>query len=68
MVLLSSADFFFKLTFKKSFRNTNRMSDGLDPDLGLVQIWVQTVCKGYHETAEVVSSKDLVKMSSTNMF
>ena len=36
MLLLSSADFFFKINFKKnSFRNPNRMSDGLDPDLGL---------------------------------
>ena len=34
MLLLSSADFFFKIkVFKKSFRNTIRVSNGLDPDL-----------------------------------
>ena len=33
MLLLSPADFFSKLTFsKKSFRNTIRVSNGLDPD------------------------------------
>ena len=33
MLLLSSADFFSKLTFaKNSFRNTIRLSNGLDPD------------------------------------
>ena len=33
MLLLSSADFFSKLTFsKKSFRNIIRLSNGLDPD------------------------------------
>ena len=39
MLLLSSADFFFKINFKKSFRNTIRVSNGPDldpkgPDLG----------------------------------
>ena len=33
MPLLSSADFFSKLTFsKKNFRNIIRVSNGLDPD------------------------------------
>ena len=33
MLLLSSADFFLKLTFsKKTFRNTIRVSNGLDLD------------------------------------
>ena len=33
MLLLSSADFFSKLTFSQnSFRNTIRVSNGLDPD------------------------------------
>ena len=33
MLLLSSADFFFKVNiFKKSFRNTIRLSNGFDPD------------------------------------
>ena len=33
MLLLSSADFFFKINFfKKSFRTTIRVSNSLDPD------------------------------------
>ena len=33
MLLLSSTDFVSKLTFSKNyFRNTNRVSNGLDPD------------------------------------
>ena len=33
MLLLLSTDFFLKLTFSKhSFRNTIRVSNGLDPD------------------------------------
>ena len=54
----SSVDFFFKLTFsKKSFRNTIRVSNSLDPDQawsGL--IWVQTVCKGYQQTTKISTS------------
>ena len=33
MIFLSSAEFFFKFNFfKKSFRNTTRVSNSLDPD------------------------------------
>ena len=33
MLMLSSADFFFKFnSFKRSFRNSIGMSNGLDPD------------------------------------
>ena len=43
--------YFSKLTFsKKSFRNTVRVSNGLNPDQAsalLCMIWVRTVCKGY---------------------
>ena len=36
MILVSSADFFSKLTFSKnSFRNTIRVSNSLDPDQDL---------------------------------
>ena len=57
--------FFFKLTFsKKSFRKTIRVSNSSDPDqarhlLGL--IWVQTVCKGYHQMTKVSTSRERVK-------
>ena len=46
MLLVSSADFFFKITFfKKKIRNIFRVSNCLDPDILSVLIWVQTVCK-----------------------
>ena len=32
MLMLLFADFFFKINFKKSYRNTIRESNGLDPD------------------------------------
>ena len=53
MLLLLSADFisFKKLTFwKNSFRNTIRVSKGLDPDQDRYSVGPdlgQTVCKGY---------------------
>ena len=41
-----------KLTFSKnSFRNTIRVSNGLDPD------WVQTVYKGYQQTFRTLARK-----------
>ena len=66
MILLSSRDFFHNIFFKKSFRYTTRMSNGLDqdqdrhsfsPDLGPK---LQTVCKGYQQTTKVASSKERV--------
>ena len=49
------ACFFSKLTFffKISFKNTIRVSNGLDPDLGPK---FQTVCKGNQQTIKVVAS------------
>ena len=61
-ILLSSADFFFsKLTFsKQSFRNTIRVSNGLDPDQDRHFVGPdlgQTICKGYQQTTKVTASK-----------
>ena len=59
MLFMSSADFFSKSTFLKySFKNTIRVLNSLDPDLTqpdvlLGLIWVQTVCKVYHQTTLV---------------
>ena len=63
MFLLSSAHFFF--FFKNSFRNTIRVSYGLDPDQD--QHFVspdlsQTVCKGYQQRPKVTASKERVKL------
>ena len=64
MLLLSSADFFSKLTFSKnSSWSAIRVSNGLDsdqdgrfvgPDLG------QSVCKGYQQTTKVAANKERV--------
>ena len=54
----SSADFFQNQVFrKKSFRNTIRVLNRLDPDQarhlsGL--IWVQAVCKSYEQTTIII--------------
>ena len=54
---------FSKSTFlKNSFRNTIRVSTGLDPDQDL--IWVQTVCKGYQQKTKVSANKEMVKFFS----
>ena len=57
MLFSTPADFFFKMNFfqKKHFRNTIRVSNGLDPDQGQHSVsvgpeLVQTVCKGYQQT------------------
>ena len=50
MLLLSSADLFQIIFFKKIISETLSVSNGLDPDrtdVLSVLIWVQTVCKGY---------------------
>ena len=53
MLLLLSADFFSKLTFaKNSFRNTIRVSNGLDPD--------QDRQKGNQQMTEVAASQERV--------
>ena len=57
--------FFFKLTFsKKSFRNTFRVSNNLDPDQAHVLsvfIWVQIVCNGFQQTTKVATSWERLK-------
>ena len=54
MLLLSLVNFFFKINFKKSFKNTIRGSNGLDSGLDgrplSALILVQTVYKGYQQT------------------
>ena len=41
-----------------NFSNTIRVSNGLDPEQDLsVLIWVQTACKGYHQTTKVAADK-----------
>ena len=56
-----------KSVVTKSFRNTIRVSNSLDPDqtrrfVGL--IWVQTVCKGYQLMTKVTTSRERVKALS----
>ena len=66
MLVLSSADFFSKLTFEINYsRNITRVSNGLDPDhdrrsVLSVLIWVQTFCKGYQQMTKVAASKKIV--------
>ena len=60
MLSLSSADFFKK----KSFRNTIRVSNGLDTDHDRRSVGpdlVPTVCKDYQQMTKVAASKDRVK-------
>ena len=52
--------FISKLLFLKiSFRNTVRVSNGLDPnqDRRFVLIWIQTVCEGFQQTTKVAAIK-----------
>ena len=63
MLLLLSADFLSKLTFFETFSGTLSacktvwIQIRLDIVSGL--IWVQTVCKGYHQqTDKVVTNKE----------
>ena len=53
MLLLSSADFFSKLTFSKnSFRNPIRIWTQIWINILLVLIWVLTVCKDFQQTTK----------------
>ena len=72
MFLLSSADFFSKLTFKKIKINFQKILSGtlkecqtvwvqIRTDIMSVLIGVQTVCKGYQQTTKVAASKEKVK-------
>ena len=51
-----------------SFRNTIRVSNGLDPDQDQhfvgPDLWVQIVCKGYQQMTKVAAIKELVKHRS----
>ena len=50
-LLMSAVVVFSKLIFYKSFRNTIRLSNGLDPDQYQCSVGPDlspTVCKGYH--------------------
>ena len=67
--LVISPTLFSKLTLSNnSFRNTIRMSNGLDPDQESVLIWVQTVCKGLQKMTKVIASKEGVKTCHTKCF
>ena len=59
---LSSVDLFSKSFFVKSFRNTIKVSNSLDPDqarqnVGL--IWVQTVCKLSADDKELITVENI---------
>ena len=57
MLLLSSADFFSKWVFSENnFKNTIRVSNGLDPDQD-----PHSVCKGYQQTTKVSAGKGRIK-------
>ena len=67
MLLLLSADFFFKFNFSKiSFRTNIRVSNSLDQDQDgssfNPDLWVQTVCKGLQQMTKVAASKEIVKI------
>ena len=57
MFLLSSADF-FKINFKKYFKNTFRVTIGLDPDQDRRFVgWsgFHPFCEGYQQTIKVAA-------------
>ena len=55
MLLMSSADFFQKII-------SGTLSDSI------VQIWVQTVCKGYEQITKVATSKVRVNPLASDGF
>ena len=65
---------FFFFFSKKSFRNTIRVSNSLDPDqarqnmpdISSGLIWVQIVCKGYQQMAKVTTRGERAKTSILN--
>ena len=71
MPLLSSAES-FKNNFstKNSFRNTIKVSNGLDldQDLLLVLIWVQTVCKSDQHAKKLPQARKGLKKATKNDF
>ena len=68
MLLLSSADFFSKLHFSKnSFRNTIRVSNGLDPDQDRCSVSPDLGPNGYQQTTKVTTSRERVN-TECNLF
>ena len=65
MLLLSSADFFTIVFSKNSFKNTVRMSNGVDPDQNRHSVgsncWSKTVCKGYQQTKKSLQARKELK-------
>ena len=67
MLLLSSADFFSKLTFQKkkiseTLAEHQTVWIQVRTDVLSVLIWVQTVCNAYQQTTEVAASKERVNL------
>ena len=66
MLLLSSADFFQNLPSPKILSGTLSKCQTIwiqiRTDILSVLLWVQTVCKGYHQTTKVVASKERVDL------
>ena len=56
ILLLSSADFFFKFNFFKASQSVKWSVSVL-----FVLIWEQTVCKGYHQAIKVAVNKKRVR-------
>ena len=55
MPLLSSADSFQTDLFQKGITGTLSVSNGSNPEVLPVLIWVQTVCKSYQQTTKVAA-------------
>ena len=67
MFLLSSADIFQNQFSKKTFRNTIRVTNSLNPDQDRhfvgVLIWVHSVFKGYQQTTKIPTNKGKVHLN-----
>ena len=65
LYFLSSADFFQNQLFQKFLSGTQSecqtVWNQIRTDVLSVLIWVQIVCKGYHQTTKVVASKERFK-------
>ena len=64
MLLLSSADFFKIINFKKKSGTLSKCQMvwiQIRTNILLVLIWVQTVCKGYQQMTKVATSKERFK-------
>ena len=64
ILLLSSADFFSKLTSSNIISRTLwEFQTAWTNTILSVLIWVQTVCKGYQQMIKVAASKERVKIT-----